>query len=430
MILEFEVENYRSIKERTVFTMVADNYKSRSNNIYTHHFPYDDEVGLLTSAVIYGPNGSGKSNVLKALSTFVSFVRRDHTSAGEPIRNYDPFLFDLETEVRPVSFLLRFIGPGKIKYEYSIEYNHWQVLKEKLVSFPFKQPRILFDRISPDNPNEHIHITRLGSSLNNIEVKVFHNRPLLSKFGKEEPHEELTNIFVYFSNFHIVNSHLQSQRVLLKGKVNRLFKDNSQFNAHLNKLIQRSDIKINKVTVEEKDVIVENELEPEYKMRTIFSLFGLHDLYKDNRKIDERPLDFREESAGTNTLYLLGGKILEVLMMGGTLIVDELETSLHPMLSKMLVELFHSEEMNPKGAQLIFTTHDITLLYNSMFRRDQVWFTEKNNKGESELYSLQDFKDVREETPYDKWYMARKFGAFPLIGENDDSINSDAEAKS
>jgi AAA15 family ATPase/GTPase len=111
---------------------------------------------------------------------------------------------------------------------------------------------------------------------------------------------------------------------------------------------------------------------------------------------------------------LLGGKILRTLEKGGLMIVDELDTSLHPFITKMIVMIFQSETTNPKNAQLIFTTHDVSLLDRDLIRRDQVWIAEKNEKGSTELYSLQDF-DVREDTPFEKWYLAGKFGGLPKI---------------
>ncbi len=111
----------------------------------------------------------------------------------------------------------------------------------------------------------------------------------------------------------------------------------------------------------------------------------------------------------------MGGVILKALEYGTTLFIDELETGLHPFISKLLISLFQSKRINKKNAQLVFTTHDTNLLDRNLFRKDQFWFAEKNSQGETDLYSLQDFSDVREDTPFDKWYMAGKFGGVPNI---------------
>lgn len=127
------------------------------------------------------------------------------------------------------------------------------------------------------------------------------------------------------------------------------------------------------------------------------------------------PLPLDEESHGTKTLYCLGGKILKSLDSGSILFIDELDTGLHTHVCKMLISLYQDKRINPKNAQLIFTTHDTNLLDRTVFRKDQVWFAEKDAKGKTELFSLQDFNDVREDTPFDKWYLAGKFGGIPNL---------------
>ncbi len=192
--------------------------------------------------------------------------------------------------------------------------------------------------------------------------------------------------------------------------------------ARLNEIIRKADIKINGVEIQE---LKEEGYKfppdfPEEKKKEIidrnrFQLFGVHDLYEDRKPVGEVRLDFKEESHGTQTLFPLAGLFLMQMRLGGTLFVDELDTSLHPDLTRMLVALFQSEQMNPKHTQLIFTTHDTTLLDSGLLRKDQVWFTEKDEFGETDFYSLQDFDGVRETTAFDKWYHAGKFGAKPNL---------------
>jgi len=114
-------------------------------------------------------------------------------------------------------------------------------------------------------------------------------------------------------------------------------------------------------------------------------------------------------------LYILGGLVVRTLEKGGVLLVDELDTSLHPFLTKLIVMIFQSEKINNKNAQLIFTSHDVSLMDRDLLRKDQIWLAEKSDPGNSELYSLQDFDNLREDTPFEKWYMAGKFGGLPNI---------------
>ncbi|NJN77602.1 MAG: ATP-binding protein [Saprospiraceae bacterium] len=129
----------------------------------------------------------------------------------------------------------------------------------------------------------------------------------------------------------------------------------------------------------------------------------------------EAELSFKEESTGTKTVLILGGLLLETLEKGGIVFIDELDTSLHTYLAKLLVMLFQNQKVNNKNAQLIFISHDTNLLDRTLLRKDQIWFTEKDEQGVTELISLQDFTDVRQNTPYEKWYLAGKFGALPNL---------------
>ncbi|MBK8627426.1 MAG: ATP-binding protein [Saprospiraceae bacterium] len=176
-------------------------------------------------------------------------------------------------------------------------------------------------------------------------------------------------------------------------------------------MITAADTKIKSIDVKYKD---KDKLEISSKNNP-FQVFGIHDVYKNESIIGDEYLPFANESTGTQSLYVLGGKILSILESGGVLAIDELDTSLHPFITKMIVMIFQNKNLNPKNAQLIFTTHDVTLLDRDLIRRDQIWISEKDEKGVSDLYSLQDFDGVREDTPFDKWYLAGKFGGLPKI---------------
>ena len=434
MILEFSITNFRSIKETTVFSMVAEPSKSKTNNVYTQQLPTGDSVRLLNSAVIYGANGAGKSNLIRAFYEFISFILNNNSKTKEPIKFYDPYMFDANSQLLPVSFSLTFIGPQNIKYHYAFSYDKYSITEEDLIYYPNGKETILFHRPSPltaETAEVWIHTGRLGNSLGGKEIKVFHNKLLLSKFGLEEPHEMLTPVFMRFNNYNVLNTHNQEHIASLKKDIKFLFKNNSKLHNNLNSFIQKLDIKIKNIIIEEPETF-ENSFPPhtheKIKSEAIsynkYELMGMHDFFKDNVKHGEIGLNFEKESTGTNTIFYLGGKILDTLDNGGVLFVDELETSLHPLLSKILIELFHSEHTNPKGAQLVFTTHDITLLSKSIFRKDQIWFTEKDDFGKTDLFSAQDFKDAREDTPFDRWYMAGKFGALPFINAIDNTISN------
>ena len=142
---------------------------------------------------------------------------------------------------------------------------------------------------------------------------------------------------------------------------------------------------------------------------------SLHGLYKDGEDIGKTDLPFREESFGTRALFIIGCHILQALQSGSPFFIDEMDSGLHSYVTQLIVDIFRNERINKKNAQLIFTTHDVNLLDQNTIRKDQVWFTEKDEYGISEIFTLSDFDDVREDTLFAKWYLNNKFGGVPSL---------------
>ena len=149
----------------------------------------------------------------------------------------------------------------------------------------------------------------------------------------------------------------------------------------------------------------------------MFEIQTKHKLFDGDTELEGVEVLFDIESYGTRRLYGLGGYILSLMNSGVAIIIDELNSSFHPLMTEAIIKLFHNPETNPNNAQLIFTTHDTSILRNDLFRRDQVWFTEKDGYGATSLFSLAefDFKEVRKNVPFDKWYLSGRFGAIPMI---------------
>ncbi len=424
MLLEFEIENFRSIKEKQIFSLVAESSKSKPDNVFEQTFFNGDSVRLLKAAVVYGANASGKSNLIKAFDVLRSFVLTK-LSVDKKIPFYAPFLFDETTSNAPTSFALTFIGPKNHKFRYEVQFNGEEVLHEELNFYPKGQKRNLFKRPIEVKSEGRIHIAKLGQDLKNKELSLFRNQLVLSKFGVDEPDELLSEVYLYFSDgiFILEDSYTE----ILKNDVANWVNKNIEQQMRMSKLIKVADTKIENISLKEKEIpkafvrLVEKLGRPIKIMKDSgYLIYGKHVVHnkstsKNNKKTTFLP--FEEESKGTNVLFALGGKILQTLEKGSILFVDEIDTSLHPKLAKFLVLLFQHPVSNPKNAQLIFTTHETTFLDKDLFRKDQIWFTEKNDFGETDLFSAQDFEDAREDTPFDKWYMAGKFGGIPQIKE-------------
>ncbi|MEY4903765.1 MAG: hypothetical protein RLZZ292_1580, partial [Bacteroidota bacterium] len=226
------------------------------------------------------------------------------------------------------------------------------------------------------------------------------------KFLGDIPHTQLSLVAVYINRIIFRNSILMEMK---KKEIHLILKNSfsdEYIQKKLLKLLQNADIAIENIRL--------NDNKNEEKDNNLH-LLSQHNMYSNGQIVGSAELLFEDESTGTQELFNIGIMAITSLETGTPFFVDELNNNLHPKLSKMLIQLFHDPESNPKNAQLIFTTHETTLLSKENFRKDQIWFTQKNIEGATELYSAQDFDGVRDDIPFDKWYMAGKFGAIPRV---------------
>ena len=429
MILEFAVENFRSIKNRQVFSLIAESSKIKGENVFEVSLPNGGSARLLKTALIYGANASGKSNFIKALGNLIQMISRRISGAGRPIRSYNPFLFSTNTVAEPTVFELTFVFE-EVKYRYKVSFNLTQILEEELVFSPKGQTQRIFERHG--GPQDLLHKIKLGKNFGNKEIEVFNNQLALNKFGTDTPHDLLTKVYVYFNSIDVSNAVRGASNNMQVRQVSQTLSesDHQPILKRLEKLIRVADTKIDSLELlqsEERERLVGRNGEVVRKAlgstRLNTMVYGVHKVYDDGQEVGDERLPFDEESEGTRALFWRGGLILEKLEQGGVLVFDELDNSLHPKLVKFLVQLFSNSRSNPNNAQLIFATHEVTLLDRDMFRTDQIWFTEKNQYGETELFSAQDFDGVREDVPFDKWYMAGKFGGLPKIEDIESIFN-------
>jgi len=421
MILNIGFKNFRAFKDRINFSLIAEAYKSKSENVFTQSIGNGNSIQLLKSAAIYGANASGKSTLFRGLFEIINLVVNEKQKVNSNITAYQPFEFSEESQNKPVEFSIDFIY-NNTKLNYFLVFNRRNILEEVLVSFQNKK-KILFERSNYEKENQIKHIGFIGSKSNNRRIELFHNQTILSKFGIDIPDELISGIFDYFQNILIVNATNHQMLSHFDLKIREKADKDLSFRNKINSLIQHADIGINEISIENrnyKDYDFPKNLSKDLLKNVIhelkYQLTSYHNFYRDNELLhEEGKLSFSEESHGTQTLFTLGGILLLAIEKGIPIFVDELDKSLHTHLSKLLISLFLNSEINTLNSQLIFTTHDTNLIDRSLFRRDQIWFTEKDEKGVTELFSLHDFTDVREDTPFERWYLAGKFGALPNI---------------
>ena len=418
MLSRIAIENFRSIKNRIEFSFEATSFKEHYNNLVELN-----GKKLLKSSVIYGANASGKSNILMAFSAIDFLVRGSakHTP-NEGIGPYEPYLLDKTSKKKPVKFELDFYIED-VLYTLFLEYRDKEITREELVFRPKKQPSLIYSRVgnSPIKFGDHYKGDRKS-----IEKKLLPNQLFLSKAVLDNVQvlipvfnffKEKLASYPFFEDFHESRTqHLYAERLADT--------DDIEFSEKFNRIICALDTGITKVKSEVVDWeksplpddipgLVAERIKDDFK----FKVRTVHKVFENDEVVGETMFDKSEESKGTQSLFILTGIILDAFEDGTILIVDEFEKNLHPHVTKSLIKLFHDPGINDKNAQLIFATHDLSQLDSDIFRRDQIWFVEKNEKGETDLFSMADISGVRSNIPYDKWYDSGKFGATPIINE-------------
>lgn len=360
----------------------------------------DGELYLPVSSV-YGPNGGGKSNVLEALHSLVTKVLRPlyATSNNEDIAMkmkklvIEPFAFDKKTRNEPTEFEL-FFRTALAEYRYELNVKKEVVEYERLDCIKLETGRksALFER-DKDEITLKGAFARLKSS-----DELSDTLPLLSYFGiTYSKNEVVQDVLGWFDEeIHFLNcgNPLQELRMAVSKSedVKRLMLE----------MIQEMDLDIVDFRVEEKE---NDRLE----------VFTKHIVDK-----YEAELNLLDESSGTKKLFGLLPFIAKSLLRGTTLVIDELDAKIHPVLLKYLIMTFSDMEKNKKGAQLIFTSHDLSTMNSEVFRRDEIWFVAKGNRQNSKLYSLVEFKNgkgesVRKDAKFNKQYLEGKYGADPYL---------------
>ncbi|TAG90876.1 MAG: ATP-binding protein [Oscillatoriales cyanobacterium] len=414
MLIEFSVSNFRSIKEEQTLSMIADSSTRKNDNTFV---PIkDNKLRLLDSAAIYGANASGKSNILKALTTLLSYIHTLNIDVDHKIPYYEPFKLDESRLSQPSIFKLSFILEG-IMYEYQIAFDSREVHHEQLDFYPKKRKSNLFIRTKNEvKRGASFEDKRLFSS------KALTKYPYLSKLAREE-HEQMQKIYEYLKTYACFAANDTHMRSSLVRHVNQELQKDENLKRKLDKLIRIADTHIEKIQLEEKtvDFVFDDEVPEEIKKIIMndnkYELFAVHKTRDGLLEGEANFPFFQKESIGTITLYVLGALILLILDRGHILVIDEIDNSLHPKLCKFLIKLFHHPLTNPHNAQLIFASHETTLLDRELLRKDQIWFTEKNKYGETQLFSAQDFDKIKGDEPFDRWYMQGKFGGQPNIKE-------------
>lgn len=416
MLIAFSVENFRSIRDLQTLSLA----EPRTD----HHLEWSNLINpegkrLLKTAAIFGPNASGKSNIIMAMIWLRQFVLNSskESQVKEPI-DAQPFRLSTDKEKAPCHLEIEFLWNG-FEYKYGFEVTSKRVESEWLFrKSPDAKPATLFTRDDQQiRVNSDYFPEGVGLDKHTRENVLFLS--LCAQLAGKES----AKIIEWMTRFRPVSG--LSEQGFYGFTADRL--RNPKHRAGLLKFAQDADFNICDLRSEIEEITeakLPRDLPEEIRQQILKQKGFLADIKTTHEKLDAdgkvvEKVEFdlaKDESQGTQKFIALSGPITHTLDEGSILIVDELEARLHPKLTQAIVDLFHSP-VNHKNAQLIFAAHDVTLLDPERFRRDQIWFTEKNKQGATDLYSLAEFdpQDVRADTKFSRQYLLGLFGAVPQL---------------
>lgn len=414
MLIDFTVSNFRSIKTPQTLSFHAAH--SLSHLVEHIHYPTGEKVGVLASAGIYGANASGKSNFLIALDALQDMVIDvGNLKDGESIEAYQPYRLCRESQQQPTMFELEFVMEGE-RYVYKLAYDAARIHEESLDFYPKGQVKVqkanLYTRKPEQDWKEITFGTRFKGGTKRFSF--FNNVTYLSKAGNSaDAPEKIRQVYDYLrrkliflepngiprnsgwkKNEIIVNRVAEILAAIDTGVVGLVIKQENifeEFLEHFPKIPESIKKKI------EEDVNSVPYLEH-------LSETGNRELFSG-----------KDESTGTRALLNILPILLEVIANGAVMIWDEIESSLHPHIAELVVKLFHDPQVNTHHAQLLFTTHNLSLMTPELFRKDQLWLTEKKH-GNTLISSLDEFDaGLKAHSPFAKWYDEGRLGGIPMI---------------
>lgn len=419
MLIEFSVKNFRSFWGAQTLSMSAGAIKDLQDE-NTFSTPVEGLPRLLKSVVIYGANGSGKSNLIKALAFMQEFVLSSskESQEGEKIRR-EPFLLhsdgpSQESELEVV------LVQGGIRYQYGFSVTGARVTHEWLLAYPGNRAQRWFERsYDPGKETEEWYFGAKFSGSKKTWQDSTRSNALFLSTAVQLNSEQLQPVYRWFQKLVVIGH----GELIERGFTAENCEDKGTCKDILG-FLKGAGIDVDDIAVKERKLDrlrfppempddLKNLLQKDLQGKSIKEVFFKHQVNNSN-EFALFPLS--EESDGTQKLFAYAAPWLDVLHNGRVLIVDELDNSFHPHLVRYLLSLIHNSKFNTANGQLIFSTHDTSILDSKILRRDQIWFVEKDSDQSTQLYPLTDFHPRKNEA-LEKGYLQGRFGALPYIGE-------------
>ncbi|MBL8632991.1 MAG: ATP-binding protein [Myxococcales bacterium] len=424
MLLQFSVSNYRCFRKRVTLHCAASGQdKSLPDNVIERKLPGVSDKRWLKGIALYGANASGKSTVLSALRAFQQLVLLSAkiTDRKEPIAQIEPFALCPGQSPEPTAFAVVFVMQG-IRYEYRVAATRERIWHESLRAVPKSKEQLWFSRdyhpesdsyhFSPERPSGFKRDPQLeGYTLPNV---LFLSKAIANNRTDLEPiflwlTAQLRFLDLSAGNLLGLNYLMTAEQVASR----------SPLSLRILELMRHADLGIVDARITELFQVksVEEQLKifpPEIQTKLRESKIPIPELAHRGTADAAVPLPWSSESVGTQRFFSLVGPWLDILQHGYTVCIDELETSMHPLMVRELLRLVFSAQANARGAQLLFTTHNPLLLDPTLLRRDQIWFTDKDEQGEAHLYPLTDYQPRKGESLI-RGYLSGRYGAVPFL---------------
>lgn len=395
MLIQFKAVNHRSIKNEATLSMLA----SKDSDHDEHLIDAGTTDKYLKSSVIYGANGSGKSNLLHAFYFMVNYVLISHEKQLNIPTGRMPFKFDAAMLKEPSVFEVVFMV-DQIKYVYGFSADDTKIINEYLYTYPKGRKAIIFER---KNTNDYRFTTDVNLQMS-LKERNTQNKLYLAT-ATNWNYKKVLPVFNWFASCQVLNMRTESAY-----GTNGSDLMDDKYREKIAQLLHVADFGIQALTIKASANSIAGVLTD-----VLDNVNTVHMIKNADGETTIFSLCMAEESTGTNAYFHLVDQVEKALKTGCLLVADGIDAYLHPLLTQYLISLFNSIDCNPLGAQLIFSSHNTNFLSLDLLRRDQIWFTEKDeNTGATALYSLVDFS-VRKEAKVDKGYLLGRYGAIPFI---------------
>jgi len=414
MLAEFRVRNFLSIQDEQVLSLVASGDAENLNSTFETE---NKKFKLLKSVAIYGANASGKSNLIKAINAMMAIIKTSANTQIETKLPVVPFKLGDESSL-PSEFEITFFI-NQVRHQYGFSATKDKIYSEWLLAYETRTPQTWFERYYDENSGKYTW--KLGAKLKGkkeLWKESTRENSLFLSTAVQLNSEQLKPIFNNLSKIVIcgLTGWLNGESFTAEA----LFKDR-EYKKEIMEALKSVDFDIDDIKIKEKkfnpsDLPKDLPQELAYFMKDLTQLNISSFHRKQNNENEGVLFDFSEESAGTRKFFSMIGPLLDILLKGRVVFIDELELSFHPYLTKFIIDLFNNPKTNKNNAQLIFTTHETSALNKEIFRKDQIYFCEKQNKA-TKLYSLVEFKLRKDAQNWEKSYLGGRFGAVPFLSE-------------